>query len=74
MSRAREFTTHYFTNYPNIESQGFSCTEEGALRGAVVHLFTGQYRRATVHKNGVLVFTLIRRRHTIGIFFGRAVR
>lgn len=74
MHRPRLYTTCYYLKGQDEPHQlGHACTEVGALRAAVVRIFLGQYQRCVVHKNGVRILTIVRRRRTISTFLGAAV-
>ena len=74
MSRPRLYTTcYFFKGEEKAHQTGHACTEVGALRAAIVRIFLGQYHRAVVHRDGVRILSIVRRRHTIATFLGAAV-
>lgn len=74
MHRPRLYTTcYYFKGEDKPHQLGHACSEVGALRAAIVRIFLGQYHRYVVHKDGVRILTIVRRRRTIATFLGAAV-
>jgi len=58
----RPYATHYFTlasdRVADVVSHGAASTEQGAIRGAIVRVFMGQYQKAIIYDRytGVAVY------------------
>jgi hypothetical protein len=68
----RPFKTLYFesSRSDGWSGQGSAGSEEGAIRAAVVRVFLGQYQRAEIHDQGVLIYTIYRTGKGITIAYG----
>jgi hypothetical protein len=70
----RPYRTEYFLDSSATEptSYGHSCSEQGAVRGAVVRIFMHQYSHAKVSQHGVPLFTIRRSATGIQVRYGRS--
>lgn len=68
----RPYQTLYFTKYglTTHDSQGHAGSEKGAIRASVVRVFEGEYKLATIHENGVVIYTVKRTKDGITIHYG----
>lgn len=74
--KKRPFRTHYFKAAASgsPDSQGYSKTERGAIRGAVVRIFVGEYTLARIYdEDGVLVYTIFVGSKGLQVGYGSAV-
>jgi len=60
--RKRPYTTHYYDNnkagVPTATSHGYSASEKGAIRAAVVRVFMGEHSYALVFEGSYLIYTI----------------
>jgi hypothetical protein len=69
----RPFRTEYFTDANHSScSSGHSCSEQGAVRGAVVRVFMRQYSLARVFHEGIPLFSIRRSRSGVQVRYGRS--
>ena len=72
---ARPFETHYASQAEQAGGHGFSATEQGAIRAAVVRIFLSQYASATIYNRstGVALYTITVGPQGLRVSYGTAV-
>lgn len=74
MRPKRPYETLYYavkgTDSRGPDSKGYAASETGAIRAAVVRVFLGQYAQARVFEEGVLIYTILKNRKGIGVYYG----
>lgn len=68
----RPFRTVYFHDQAGkvASTHGHSCSEKGAVRGAVVRVFVGQHGMARVYREGVALFTIRHNKTGVEVRYG----
>lgn len=74
MPNKRPYKTIYYSDlgYEHA-SQGHSASEKGAVRGAVVMVFTQQHRMARIYCDGACLYTVRPSKRGIDVTYGASV-